>query len=182
MERILIVPGLYDSGPDHWQTWFEAQLAGCERVRQRDWTRPDLADWAGTVARAVERKRDAAWLVAHSFGCLAAVQAAPEVGGLIAGALLVAPADPSRFDLADTLPHGRLPFPALLVASRDDPWMSFNAAREWSWRWGARLVDAGAAGHINAGAGYGPWQGGLHLLRRLQHEVADARQCVVQGY
>ena len=182
MERILIVAGLHDSGPDHWQTWFETQLAGCERVRRRDWARPDLADWADTVARAVERKRGPAWLVAHSFGCLATVRAASEVGGLIEGALLVAPADPSRFDLADTLVNCRLPFPSLLVASRNDPWMSFKAAREWSWRWGSRLVDAGAAGHINAEAGFGPWHGGLHLLQRLKREVADARQNLVQGY
>lgn len=182
MQRILIVPGLYDSGPDHWQTWLEKVLPSSERVQQRDWATPDLTDWANSVRRAVESQRGGVWIVAHSFGCLAVVRAAAEIGGLISGALLVAPAEPARAGTVGVVPEARLPFPSFLIASRNDPWMTFNSARQWSWRWGSRLVDAGAAGHINAEAGYGPWPGGLHFFRRLQRDAEDARRASVEGY
>jgi len=39
--------------------------------------------------------------------------------------------------------------------------------------WGADLVDAGDAGHINTASGYGPWPGGEELIGRLARLVAD---------
>jgi predicted alpha/beta hydrolase family esterase len=183
MARILIVPGLHDSGPDHWQSWMERELPASERVKQRDWSAPDIIAWAASVRDAVEGGRGAVWIIAHSFGCLAAVRAAADVGGLIAGALLVAPAEPTKLGItAGAVPEGRLPFPSFLVASRNDPWMTFESARHWSWRWGSRLVDAGVAGHINPESGYGPWPGGLHVLRRLQAQAEDVRRSLVEGY
>ncbi|WP_196385607.1 RBBP9/YdeN family alpha/beta hydrolase, partial [Ralstonia solanacearum] len=60
-----------------------------------------------------------------------------------------------------------LPFPAVLVASRNDPWLGYGLAAEWGARWGAEVVDAGHAGHINADSGLGEWEPGLALLDRL---------------
>lgn len=37
MAKTLIVPGLRNSGPTQWQTWFETQLPGTHRVEQVDW-------------------------------------------------------------------------------------------------------------------------------------------------
>lgn len=34
---ILIVPGLFDSGPDHWQSHWQRALPTAERVEQSDW-------------------------------------------------------------------------------------------------------------------------------------------------
>lgn len=33
--RLLIVPGLNDSGPAHWQTWLQGLHRGAVRVQQR---------------------------------------------------------------------------------------------------------------------------------------------------
>ena len=45
----------------------------------------------------------------------------------------------------------------LVVASRNDPWLSFDGARAWSTCWDVPLLDAGEVGHINPAAGFGPW-------------------------
>lgn len=182
-ETTLILPGYQGSGPDHWQTWFEAQIPEARRVDGIDWERPILNDWVEAVRRAIQGAPHPVWLVAHSFGCLTAVAASQGFADRIAGALLVAPADPERFSrlgvrpagrhgetrsLAACLPRARLPFPSLVVASCDDPWMRFDRVRHWAGIWGSALIDIGPAGHINVDSGFGPWPQGLRLYRALQ--------------
>lgn len=168
MNTILIVPGLCDSGPRHWQSWFEEQLPHSRRVAQRDWSKPDLPAWSSAIRRELGRAPGGSWIVAHSFGCLAAVHACGSAAPCIAGAMLVAPAEPSLFGVESALLRARLGFPALLVASENDPWMSLVRARSWALRWGAELVNAGVVGHINVASGHGPWPQGISLLKRLQ--------------
>ena len=43
-----------------------------------------------------------------------------------------------------------------------------ETAETWSERWGARLVDAGHAGHINVASGHGPWPAALQLIADLE--------------
>lgn len=156
--RLLVVPGLHDSGPAHWQTWLQAQHPHAVRVDQRDWTTPDLDRWAGRVASALERHGAGPWLaVSHSFGALALARCLllrPDLP--VAAALFVAPADPDRFGLGESLPRGALAIPSTLVASETDPWLKIAKARQWAHRWGSPLVNLGDAGHINAEAGFGP--------------------------
>lgn len=163
----LIVPGLNSSGPLHWQTWLERQVPDAVRVIQPDWKTPNLAEWAGRVRREISRQQGQVLIAAHSFGVLAAVQAAEDHRHRIAGALLVAPADPEKFGVEDFLPFRPLGFPATLVASTNDPWISIENAARWAARWNAEFVNIGQAGHINAESGYGAWAGGLKLLERL---------------
>lgn len=167
MPAVLIVPGLNDSGPKHWQSWWQAREPGAMRVAQTDWRTPDLARWAARVGESLEQAAEPVWIVAHSFGCLASVRAAVDYRGRVAGALLVAPADPARFGLDAELSEHPLDFPSLVVASTDDPWLSFERAAYWAIRWGSRLVNLGQAGHINAESGYGPWPQGQALFREL---------------
>jgi predicted alpha/beta hydrolase family esterase len=97
-------------------------------------------------------------LVAHSFGCLAAVRAAGLHPSLdIAQMLLVAPAEPNRFDAATALPQSRLATRSCVVASDNDPWMSASQAHAWALRWGSDWINLGNAGHINVDSGYGPF-------------------------
>jgi predicted alpha/beta hydrolase family esterase len=168
MTTTLIVPGLHSSGPDHWQTWFEEQLPGTVRVIQSDWDKPDLTIWSARVRRDLHRNPGRHIVVAHSFGVLAAVHAGVREPDRIAGALLVAPADPEKFRAAGELPRDPLPFPAVVVASSNDPWMALWKAADWADRWGADFVNLGDAGHINAESGFGPWPEGLSLLERLR--------------
>jgi predicted alpha/beta hydrolase family esterase len=168
MPTTLIVPGLKSSGPMHWQTWLEHRVAGSLRVSQRDWNDPHLPDWSSRVRREIARATGSIFIVAHSFGALAAVQAASDHTERIGGVLLVAPADPDRFGIAEFLPSKPLGFPAIVVASTNDPWMMFERAAHWARLWKADLVSLGDAGHINADAGFGPWPEALALLERLR--------------
>jgi predicted alpha/beta hydrolase family esterase len=168
----LVVPGLSSSGSAHWQTWLEGELPGASRVVQRDWKRPDLPEWSRQIRRAIVRQTQPVLIAAHSFGALAAVQAADDLSPHVAGLLLVAPADPDKFAAADVLPARRLQIPTIIVASTNDPWLGFDRAVALADTWRARLVDLGAAGHINADAGYGPWPLALELLAQLEREFA----------
>gem|GEM_PF-3614922 len=94
--------------------------------------------------------------------------------GLIAGALLVAPAEPLRFGLDDRLPQSLLPFPTTLVASTNDPHMTADSAAHWAGRWGSELVTLQGAGHINVKAGFEDWALGLELLESLCRRVIPA--------
>ena len=87
------------------------------------------------------------------------------------GALLVAPGDVERPDLAAQI-HGwspvarqPLPFASVLVGSRNDPYCSFERAQGLANAWGARFVDLGDSGHINAESGLADWPEGQALLQ-----------------
>lgn len=175
METILIVPGLRNSGPRHWQTWFESKLAGAWRVEQANWERPFLSDWTARVCEAIDSHRGQVWIVAHSFGCLAAVSAGLVCAERIRAALLVAPADPARFGGAAELPQERLAFPSLVVASNNDPWAKPGVAKHWADVWGSSHRNIGNAGHINVDSGYGPWPEGLGFFQELRQEALALR-------
>lgn len=167
-DPVLIVPGLRDSGPGHWQTLWQQRIPGAVRVHQERWDEPDLARWSGRVAEVLAQFSRPAWLVAHSFGCLAAVHALAATGAAVRGVFLVAPADPEKFHIADRLPQRPLALRGLIVGSLTDPWLSWQKAESWAARWQLPLVCAGAAGHINAESGHGHWREGWTLFQRLR--------------
>jgi predicted alpha/beta hydrolase family esterase len=171
---ILIVPGINNSGPTHWQTRWEHLLPNARRVEQSDWDRPNLGFWTGALLEAI-RETPGAVIVAHSLGCAAVAHLAAINGGKgVVGALLVAPADVDRdgpngepLRGFSPLPRRRLPFPSVLVASRNDPFIAFERAAELAHDWGSRLVDLGEAGHVNVESGHHSWPAGRRLLRGL---------------
>jgi predicted alpha/beta hydrolase family esterase len=171
---VLVVPGLHDSGPEHWQSLWLSQHPSFVRVVQADFATPALDQWAATVARAIDAAGAPPIIVAHSFGCLATVRAAFVHRRAIAGALLVAPADPDRFGVGRQLPSARLPFPSTLVGSTDDPWLKFVKAGALASRWGSRFEGYANVGHINADSGLGAWPAGFALLRDLAERAASA--------
>lgn len=168
MTTTLIIPGLKSSGPAHWQSWFEASIPGTVRVIQADWNKADLPEWSARVRRDITRTPGRLLIVAHSFGVLAAVQAATDHAERIAGALLVAPADPEKFSIGELLPQEPLSFPSVVVGSTNDHWMSLERAAHWADLWGSDFVNLGEAGHINVNSGFGPWPEGLSLYERLR--------------
>ncbi len=173
---VLIVPGLNGSGPDHWQSRWEARHPELRRVEQGSWSRPRLGDWIDTLEQAV-RSHSRVVLVAHSLGCaLVAHWARGGSAGRVAAALLVAPADVERADgpaavgAFAPLPLAPLPFPAWVVASSDDPYASLARARRFALAWGARFLAAGRCGHINVDSGHGRWPEGEMLLAQIREE------------
>ncbi|HQR52048.1 MAG TPA: alpha/beta hydrolase [Burkholderiales bacterium] len=169
---VLVVPGLGNSGPGHWQTLWQNVRPDYRRVTQRDWNDPDLEAWAGAVDEAVQAAGVPCLFIAHSFGCLAVAHRALRYPGGIAGALLVAPADPQRWNVArEAIAGSPFDFPSILVASETDPWVDIGKARNLARQWGSRFVNVGAAGHINVDAGYGPWPEGKRLFESLRAAV-----------
>jgi predicted alpha/beta hydrolase family esterase len=132
----------------------------------------------------LRRSKRPTLLVAHSFGCLASVHRAALGAPHLAGALLVAPADPRKFGVDNLLPTVPLPVPSIVIGSEDDPWMPAARARQWASRWGSQFVNAGALGHINADSGLGDWPFGLVQLGRLARQVPGAARscgCAISG-
>ena len=118
-------------------------------------------------------------LVAHSLGCALVAHAARRWPALIAravrAALLVAPADvdspahtPPETRGFAPMPLARLPFPATVIASDDDPYVTSVRARRFASAWGADFVGAGTVGHINAASGLGDWPAGRRALAALE--------------
>ncbi|GGJ83052.1 RBBP9/YdeN family alpha/beta hydrolase [Deinococcus aquiradiocola] len=177
--RLVIVPGLGDSGPQHWQTLWE-QKYGAARVRQDDPDRPTPGAWSARLQDVIDATPGELILVGHSCGVPNIVHWAHLYGGheRVRGALLVAPTDvtdpavtgeyPAIRALAP-LPMTELPFPALVIASENDPYSGFERAQEMAHAWGAEFISAGEAGHINVASGHGTWEDGQVLLSECLH-------------
>lgn len=172
--RLLIVPGLHDSPPGHWQSWLQVCHPCAVRVQQRDWVTPDLERWAARIGSTLERCGPGRWLVAaHSFGVLALLRhLAREPQSPVAAALLVAPADPDKFGVGELLPAGELPVPSTVVLSSNDPWLAAAAGQRWARRWGCGVEMLGAAGHINIASGFGPLPLAERWLQAQQRRLA----------
>ena len=178
---VLVVPGYTSSGPGHWQSLWERSHPWFRRVQQRDWENPRCADWVDALHETIVEHEEPVFLVAHSLGCIAVVHWARRFRHPVAGALLVAPADVERPGAPEPIrnfapiPLRKLPFPSIVVSSSDDPYLSPERAAHFAACWGSRLVDTGAAGHVNTDAGFGPWPEGLALLAELGAVLPRAR-------
>lgn len=174
LASVLILPGIGNSGPEHWQSRWEAAEPGFERVVQRDWEHPLCAEWVAGLERAVRQRGAARVIVAHSLGCLAVAHWAARAHSPVRAALLVAVPDPDGANFPreargfSPLPMLPLAFPSVLVSSSDDPYGSPAQAAACARAWGSRLVEIGARGHINAASGLGDWPEGQQLLRDLR--------------
>lgn len=176
---ILVVPGYTNSGPDHWQSRWQARLSTARRVEQAEWSKPVREDWVRTFVETAEAAERPIVVVAHSLGIPTMIHALPEIGDRIVGAFLVAPPDvadptvrPKHLMTFGPYPRDPLPFPSIVVASRNDSFCRFEVADDLAAAWGSRFVDAGHAGHINAQSGHGPWPEGsilfANFLSKLQ--------------
>lgn len=168
--KYLFVPGLRNSGLSHWQSFWERRLDG-QRVQQDNWNVADLDRWATRVAETLDECTQPVLLIAHSFGCLASVQALTLTATPPAAMLLVAPADPKKIGVASQGLKLPITCPSLLAASENDPWLDITEARRLARIWGSEWVNLGAAGHVNVESGHGSWPEGLSLLRRLSRSA-----------
>lgn len=174
---VVIVPGLGGSGPDHWQSHL-AQDLNAPRVEQANWDQPTPDAWTAGLSRTVQEQSQPVVLVAHSLGCILSARwclADPQrARQAVRGVVLVAPADvdsphhtPDAVRGFAPIPTQRLPVPAVVVASRNDPYCTFARAAHFASAWGADLLDLGEAGHINVAAGYGRWPLVFDLVARF---------------
>jgi predicted alpha/beta hydrolase family esterase len=171
-----MVPGLGNSGPEHWQSLWEARY-GYLRVQQREWDRPECSEWSLSLDRAVREAGADILIAAHSLGTLLVTSWLATTKHRIGGALLVAVPDPDApsFPLEARgfapIRRVRLNCPSIVVASTDDPYGDLSFVEPCAQSWGSRLVNIGRAGHINAASGLGDWESGHRLLESLRSEI-----------
>ncbi|WP_434770708.1 RBBP9/YdeN family alpha/beta hydrolase [Curtobacterium flaccumfaciens] len=193
----VIVPGIWNSGPDHWQSvWEREQQNGHDQHDQRDqrdhhsqraavriaptsWSDPEPDDWRAAISAAVASCTEPPVLIAHSLGVLAVADWLATTGdapALVAGAFLVAPPDPlgaafpaeaSGFVAPRPVPAAQQ-VPTRLVVSDDDPYCSADRGVVFADVMGADVVRVGPLGHVNVASGVGAWSAGRELLRAFE--------------
>jgi uncharacterized protein len=167
---MIFIAGFGGSGPDHWQTRWRQRMPNARLVELADWNAPDRDSWIVAIVSACREAQRPILFLAHSLGVVALAHAAASAPvDRIKGAFLVAP--PSDEALRSIglsafapSPSKPLPFPSLIVASRNDPYGPYPAAEAKARAWGSSLHDAGESGHINAESGHGPWPEGAMRL------------------
>jgi predicted alpha/beta hydrolase family esterase len=177
---VVIVPGLRDHVPEHWQTLLEQKLSNAVSVPRMERDKLSCAAWVAQLDRTLASIEGPVVLVAHSAGVMITVHWAQQRARPVHGALLAAPADlesplPDGYPTQDVLrangwlptPRTRLPFPSIVAASTNDPLGRFDRVAELATAWGSRLVDVGAVGHLNPAAGYGEWPRAQEFILEL---------------
>lgn len=175
--HFLIVPGLNDSGPTHWQSRWLDLLRNASKADLGDWANPTREGWTARLNHSIQDIEAPVILVAHSLGCHTvahwAEQAENAVSSKVFGALLIAPPDCERESACAPVRQfgpsatAALPFPAILAASGNDEYASVDHARKLARAWQADFINVGELGHINAASNLGIWPSGLAMLGRL---------------
>jgi predicted alpha/beta hydrolase family esterase len=167
---IVFIAGIGNSGPEHWQYMWHQRVGGVW-VEHDSWDEPVRDAWVKDLDEALRTVDGPKVLVAHSLGCTLVTEwAADHADPTVEGAFLVAVPDPhgSEFPTEavgfDTPKSAPLPFPSLVVTSVNDPYGSAEHAAAVADQLGARLVDVGPKGHINASSGLGDWPEGWSLF------------------
>jgi len=167
---ILIVPGLGNASPLHWQSRWLEKMSTARRVEQSNWDHPVCSAWTSRLNAEIDTAEKPVILVAHSVGVLTVAHAAKDwASGKVAGAFLVGPSDWERPEMEQKFPgHGFAPLPleklgcpAVMLASINDPTCSLDTAERWAKAWSVRFAVAGEVGHFDESDGFGPWPEGI---------------------
>jgi predicted alpha/beta hydrolase family esterase len=177
---ILIVPGLRDHVPQHWQTLLEQKLTNARSVPRMERDKLSCAAWVARLDESLAAIAGPVILVAHSAGVMIVVHWAQTHRRPIAGALLAAPPDfesplPEGYPTGGALrasgwlptPRARLPFPTTVGASTNDPLGRYDRVEALAQAWGSKLVNLGNVGHLNPASGYGEWPQAEALIGEL---------------
>lgn len=175
---VLILPGIGNSGPQHWQSEWERLDTSMHRVLQDEWDAPRCVDWIARIEAVIGQQTLPVVLVAHSSSCALVAHWAAQTSLAnqlrIKGALLVGPSDPTgpNYPVGPSgfapVPLNKLPFPTIVVGSDNDIYVSESQARAYASAWGSQFVLLPGAGHINGDSGLGQWPDGLALLAQLR--------------
>ena len=179
---IVVVPGYTGADPGHWQSRWLERMPTARLVRQDDWHKPEREEWVGKLLASLRDDDRPAVLVAHSLGCQLVTQAAASfderLKRKVRGAFLVAPPDvenpairPRHLMTFGPYPRERLPFPSIVLASRNDEFCAYEKAEEMASAWGSLLIDARDSGHINTASGHGPWPDGLMVFANFMSRL-----------
>lgn len=182
-ETILILPGIGNSGPEHWQSRWERLHPEFRRVMQAEWDAPRCEDWVRRLDEEIAGSNGPVILVGHSSACALVAHWVGEASAAniakVRGALLVGPSDPTgpNYPVGPTgfapMPMQPLPFRSIVVASTNDRYVTAEQAKRYADAWRSAFVLLQNAGHINAESGLGDWEEGLTLVESLRSGKED---------
>lgn len=175
MTELLILPGLGDSGPAHWQTYWLKKFDHSTKLVQDDWDNPDLNSWLQRLNEKILELNRPMILVAHSLAvALVAHWVATYKNENVKAALLVAPADvdsplhtPDEVRNFAPMPLVQFPFPSIVVASDNDTYVSIERAEFFAEKWGSDFITVYSKGHINSDSNLEYWEEGQAILSDL---------------
>lgn len=176
----LILPGLGDSGEEHWQHYWLQKFPNAVKLVQDNWDTPQLKGWLKRLNQAVESLDSPIIFVAHSLAAsLVAHWSTQYIDRKVIGAMLVAPADvdspehtPDIVRSFSPMPLQRLPFPSVVVASENDSFVTLERASFFAEQWGSHFINLGKKGHINSESRLKDWKEGQEILENfIQHVV-----------
>jgi predicted alpha/beta hydrolase family esterase len=177
---LVFVAGYGNSGPGHWQRLWHESLPGSHWVEQTDWEHPEATAWIAGIERTVAEIAGPVFFVTHSLGGLAVAAWSRNSTRPVTGALLVAVPDPDGpgfprsirgFGAPDLSP---LRFPALMITSGNDPYITPERSVTIAAAWGCAREDVGLQGHINVASNLGDWLAGRRWLEREIARSASA--------
>ena len=175
------IPGLRNSGDEHWQTLWEKQYPNdFIRINQDNWEQPNCEDWVNRVEEVLsQHDLENAILIGHSVGCATIVNWYRKFHHKIKGALLVAPSDVERGDYPTyitgfiPLHLEQLPFPTVVVASTNDHVVDYERAEYFADIWGSEFVTIDDGGHLEKSIGTNNWESGISLLQKIQNHATS---------
>lgn len=173
--HFLILSGLGDSGPQHWQSYWLKQLPNTTKIEQDNWDKPQLDEWLDQLNQTLQTLEHPTILIAHSLSTILVAHWTQKYQHPnIIGALLVAPADvesvnhtPETIWNFAPIPREKMPFPTIVVGSENDPYMTLPRAKELANTWGSEFINIGEKGHINSDSNLGDWEEGKNIAFRL---------------
>ncbi|MFH8473102.1 RBBP9/YdeN family alpha/beta hydrolase [Streptomyces sp. NPDC018000] len=184
---VVIVPGLRDHVPEHWQTILANKTADARVVPPLTNDRISCDAQVAALEEALSDISGPVVLVAHSAGVMTTVHWAQRHRRPVRGALLAAPPDfatpmPEGYPTPEALsengwtpvPRTPLPFPSIVAASTNDPLADFDRVAGLARAWGSRLENLGPVGHLNPASGYGEWPRAEEFIRELSRVSSDA--------
>lgn len=177
--KLLIIPGLGDSGVGHWQNFWLNHFPNTTKVTQDNWNQPLLNDWLKLLEETLKTIQEPTILVAHSLATiLVAHWTKTFENPFVKGALLVASADvdspkhtPECIWNFAPIPLHSLPFPSIVIGSENDPYMTLERAQELAKNWGSDFINIGKKGHINSEMNLGLWEEGQEILKLLIQKI-----------
>ena len=174
---LLIVPRLGGAAEGDWSSRWRGKLSTARFVAPDDPSDARQAAWVEAIQRAAREAERPILLIGHGLGAAAIVASAERLEDAdVRGAFLVGPPDEAGVVRLTgepwTVPGAKLPWPSVVVASRNDPESHPEAAASQASGWGAELIDAGEAGGLDAASGHGPWPEGLMRLAGFMKRVA----------
>jgi uncharacterized protein len=170
MTTVLIVPGLRDHVPLHWQTLLARRLPNARCIEPMGREDLDCRRRVDALEREAQAIDGPIVIVAHSAGCITVAHWAQRTTREVRGALLATPPDferpmPEGYPGIDALreggwlpvPRKRLPFSSLVAISANDPLSEPARVGELARAWGSAQLHLGEVGHLNPASGYGEW-------------------------